>query len=71
MIRDSLRRRVSALEHDRQEREKFNVSGRAEAHLHIVCLPDDLARDHVLISPAQERPGNRRYVAGKRSYHTG
>jgi hypothetical protein len=37
--------------------EQFNVSGRAEARLHIVCLPADPARDHVLIPP--ENAGRR------------
>jgi len=32
MIRDSLRRRVSALEHDRQEREKFTGAATEQAH---------------------------------------
>ncbi|GEM_PF-3375804 len=31
MIRDSLRRRVSALEHDRQEREKFTGAATEQA----------------------------------------
>ena len=37
--------------------EQFNVSGRAEARLHIVCLPADPARDHVLIP--RENAGRR------------
>lgn len=32
MIRDSLRRRVSALEHDRQEREKFTGAATEQTH---------------------------------------
>ena len=33
MIRDSLRRRVSALEHDRQEREKFTGAATEQARV--------------------------------------
>jgi len=33
MIRDSLRRRVSVLEHDRQEREKFTGAATEQARV--------------------------------------
>ena len=51
--------------------EQFNVSGRAEARLHIVCLPADPARDHVLIP--RENAGRRidDTEAHKGDYSTG